>query len=71
MPKVVLMRSKLHLCQIALNFLVIICMGISFSGCVDVSKSIADFIIIQLLILNTILLIGGFAYLIWKLNSNK
>ena len=65
------MRVIRRIDKIVLILLGIVCLGFSFSGCIDVSKSISDFIIIQLLILNTILLIGGFAYLSWKLNSKK
>ena len=65
------MKNIQRLFKVVVILLGIICMGISFSGCIDVSKTMSDFIIIQLLILNTILLIAGFAYLIWKLHSKK
>ena len=65
------MRVLRRLDKIVLILIGIVCLGISFSGCIDVSKSISDFIIIQLLFLNTILLIGVLVYLIWRFGSKK
>ena len=57
--------------KIALILLGVVCLGFSFCGCFDVSKTISDFIIIQLLFVNTLLLIGVLVYLIWRFGIKK
>ena len=65
------MENIQRLFKVVVILLGIICMGISFSGCIDFPKTLSDFIIIQLQFVNTLLLIGVLAYLIWRFGFKK
>ena len=58
------MKNIRRLGKIALILLGVVCLGFSISGCSGPS-TVMLYIILQLVIINTILLIAGFVYLIW------